>query len=86
MKKSPLIYSRGLFCNRVRGSDFARMFDNSFTLADNFIAILTNGVPLNYYDTRIEYINNATPEVLLQTAQNYLPSFEDMLLVVAGNY
>lgn len=66
--------------------DFARMFDNSFTLADNFIAILTNGVPLNYYDTRIEYINNATPEVLLQTAQNYLPSFEDMLLVVAGNY
>ena len=64
--------------------DFARMFDNSFTLADNFIAILTNDVPLTYFDERIDNINRATPEILLQTAQTYLPSFEDMLVVVAG--
>ena len=64
--------------------DFARMFDNAFTLADNFIAVLTNDVPMNYYDIRIAHIKNATPEVMLQTAQTYLPSFEDMTIVVAG--
>lgn len=64
--------------------DFARMFDNAFTLADNFIAVLTNDVPMNYYDVRIEHIKNATPEILLQTAQMYLPKFEDMTIVVAG--
>lgn len=64
--------------------DFARMFDNSFTLADNFIVLLTNDVPLTYFDERIDNINRATPEILLQTAQTYLPSFEDMLVVVAG--
>ena len=64
--------------------DFARMFDNAFTLADNFIAVLTNDVPMNYYDIRMEHIKNATPELLLQTAQEYLPQFEDMTVVVAG--
>ncbi|MBR5240784.1 MAG: insulinase family protein [Muribaculaceae bacterium] len=64
--------------------DFARMFDNAFTLADNFIAVLTNDVPMNYYDVRIEHIKKATPEILLQTAQMYLPKFEDMTIVVAG--
>ena len=64
--------------------DFARMFDNAFTLADNFIAVLTNDVPMNYYDVRIDHIKNATPQILLQTAQMYLPKFEDMTIVVAG--
>ena len=64
--------------------DFARMFDNAFTLADNFISVLTNDVPMNYFDIRMEHIKNATPEILLQTAQNYLPKFEDMTIVVAG--
>ena len=64
--------------------DFARMFDNAFSLADNFIAVLTNDVPMNYYDIRIAHIKNATPEVMLQTAQTYLPSFKDMTIVVAG--
>ena len=64
--------------------DFVRMFDNAFTLADNFIAVLTNEVPMNYYDMRVECIKNATPEILLRTAQEYLPSFEDMTVVVAG--
>ena len=64
--------------------DFARMFDNAFTLADNFIAILTNDVPMNYYDLRIEHIKNVTPEIMLQTAQRYLPLFEDMTIVIAG--
>ena len=64
--------------------DFARMFDNAFTLADNFIAVLTNDVPMNYYDIRIEHIKNATPQLMLKTAQEYLPAFEDMTVVVAG--
>lgn len=64
--------------------DYARMFDTCFTLADYFITILTNRLDVNYYDTRLSVINSITPEKLLETAQNYLPSFEDMCISVAG--
>ena len=39
---------------------------------------------MNYYDLRIEHIKNVTPEIMLQTAQRYLPLFEDMTIVIAG--
>lgn len=64
--------------------DFARMFDTCFTLADNFIALLTNNIGLDYFDKRIDAIKCITPEILLSTAQNYLPCYEDLCVVVAG--
>ncbi|MBR4119480.1 MAG: insulinase family protein [Bacteroidales bacterium] len=64
--------------------DFARMFDTSFTLADNFIALLTNNIGFDYFDKRVEAIKSITPEILLTTAQNFLPCYDDMCIVVAG--
>lgn len=65
--------------------DIARMFDTCFSLTDNFIAIITNNLPYDYFNQRAEIIESITPQTLLETAQNYLPNFEDMITVVAGD-
>lgn len=84
IKSSPISENE---LHQLRGymlGDFARMFDTCFSLADNFIALLTNNIGFDYFDKRIEAIKSITPEILLTTAQNFLPCYDDMCIVVAG--
>lgn len=66
----------------LRG-DMARIFDNQFTIADALITMIINRVPLTYYNQKWDAIQNTTPQLLLQIAQNYLVP-ECQKVVVAG--
>lgn len=60
-----------------------RIFDNRFTLADAYLAMLINEQPFSYLNRKAETILSITPEEITATAAKYLNT-EKMHIAVAG--
>lgn len=62
-----------------------RSFDGSIALCDRFRTIYDNELPLDYYQSYIQAINQADSQLLYTLANKYLDT-SDIYVVVAGNF
>ncbi len=65
------------------GGSFLRSFDGPFAQSERFRELLVFGLDYSHYDDYLETLRNITPEIIMETAKDYLNE-DGMMEVVAG--